>query len=204
MTLKASWGQLFRSRWTERTGRAVRGRASCGAEVLALINPDESRRAIRVHTDGMPVKLLLWLVTGQNDYRHAEMLVLEYLGLMRWDRQPGKALQTQWNLAKVEQRVAVWTAGCKTEEKRFVRHPNILFGQLAVLGWRPRFPFVEFRERVAVWAAFWTHTSLEIRNLKWYNYVLHCSVPLKRNDIQIHSLLKLKTEKNWKHSWGIW
>lgn len=125
------------------------------------------------------------------------MLVLEYLGLMRWDRQPGKALQTQWNLAKVEQRVAVWTAGCKTEEKKFVRHPNILFGQLAVLGWRPRFPFVEFRERVAVRAAFWTHTSLEIWNLKWYNCILHCSVPLKQNDIQIHTLLKLETLKTF-------
>lgn len=49
----------------------------------------------------------------------------------------------------------MWSSGSLTQESVFffllllllVEHPNILFGQHAVLRWSPRFPFTEFMER---------------------------------------------------------
>lgn len=66
----------------------------------------------------------------------------------------GKALQTQWNLAKVQRGASVQTTGSLTQEGWFVEHPNILFGQQRMLlGRRPSSPFVEFREAAAAFKA---------------------------------------------------
>lgn len=126
-----------------------------GWKELMLIGTDSSRRAIRAHGDGMPVKSCLTIAAPPARVI-VDMLRCYSRNNMAWCGEtggPGKTLQTQWNLAKVQCRASVQTTGSLTQEGWFVEHPNILFGQRMLLGRRPSSPFVEFREAAAAFKA---------------------------------------------------
>lgn len=125
-------------------------------KALMLIGTDSSRRAIRAHADGMPVKSCL-TAAALPARVIVDMLRCYSRNNMGWCGEtgsPGKTLQTQWNLAKVQCRASLQTTSSLTQEGWFVEHPNILFGQRMLLGRRPNSPFVEFQE---VAAAFKGH-----------------------------------------------
>lgn len=147
-------GCLGTERWGS-PGREVRVQGSCGAEAvgrrcwcwLIQIHPGErSGYTVMVCQsnccyDWSPARMI------------TDMLRCYSVNTLAWCGETGsrgKLCRHNGPWPRWSRELQCEPLAVKQEEKEFVEHPNILFGQLVVLGQGPSFPLAEFRERAQV------------------------------------------------------